>query len=114
MSFKIEKIDGNKKDKNSIFVSHEDFKESLQKAYQKNKGKFNIPGFRKGKAPKPIVEQYYGEGVFYEDAFDELFPKVYGDAIDESGYSVVSAPQNVDIIKMSKADGLEFTVEAEL
>lgn len=114
MSCKFEKIDGNKKAKYSIVVSPEDFKEALQKAYQKNKGKFNIPGFRKGKAPKPIVEQYYGEGVFYEDAFDELFPKVYGDAIDESGYSVVSAPQNVDIIKMSKADGLEFTVEAEL
>ena len=59
-----------------ITVDNDKFEGAVTKAYNKNKGKFNIPGFRKGKAPKQIIESQYGKGVFYNDAIDMLFPEI--------------------------------------
>ena len=67
-------------------------------AYNKNKGKFAVPGFRKGHAPKSIIEKYYGEGVFFEDAFEIAFPDAYSAALTENEITAVSRPENVDIV----------------
>jgi trigger factor len=76
LSAKIEKLDSNKA-KLSISVSAEDFGKSIDAAYRKQKGRFNIPGFRKGNAPRAIIENFYGKHIFYEDAFEEAFPQSY-------------------------------------
>ena len=69
---KVEALGANKV-KLSVEVSAEDFAAALQQAYLKNRGKFSVQGFRKGKAPKPVIERHYGEGIFFEDAFDIVF-----------------------------------------
>ena len=74
MAAKLEKLEGNKA-KLELNVSADKFEEGIAKAYQKLKGKFNIPGFRKGKAPRKMVENFYGPQVFYEDALDEIIPQ---------------------------------------
>ncbi|PWL45179.1 MAG: trigger factor, partial [Clostridiales bacterium] len=62
-------------------ISKELFEASVNKVYQKNKGKFQVPGFRKGHAPRAVLEKYYGEGLFFEDAFEEAFPDAYQAAV---------------------------------
>ena len=75
------------------------FDAAVNKAYRKNVGQMNIPGFRKGKAPKAIIEKMYGKGVFYEDALQELIPPAYQEALTESKIDAVSAPEyDVDTI----------------
>lgn len=89
------------------------FKEKLKEAYEKNKSRFNIPGFRKGKAPRVIIENNYGKDIFYNDALDILLPEVYSNAIEELKLSPVSTPQ-VDIdgqIEEGKDILLKFEVE---
>ncbi|MBQ9748728.1 MAG: trigger factor [Clostridia bacterium] len=79
-----------------IFIDHETFEAECQKAYKKNVAKFNVPGFRKGKAPRKTIERLYGAGVFYEDAINAILPVAYPEAVKESGLDVVSNP-DIDI-----------------
>ncbi len=114
MASKLEKIDTNKV-KLEISVSAEQFEEGINKAFQKQRGKFNIPGFRKGKAPRKMVENFYGGAqLFYEDAFEEVFPDAYREAVEEHKLEVVSRPENVDITKIGEDEGVEFSAEVYL
>ncbi len=89
-------------------ISAEAVKNAKVEAYNKNKGKFSVPGFRKGHAPKGMIEQYYGEGVFFEDAFEIAFPDAYSAALKENNIIAVSRPENVDILSM---EPLKVTAE---
>ena len=108
MASTFEKTEKNKV-KLTVTVDAETFKQANQAAYLKNRGKINIPGFRKGKAPLPVIIQRYGEGIFYEDAFDELFPKAYSDALAEHDVKPVENP-SIDIEEIG-AEGVKFTAE---
>ncbi len=83
MSSKVEKIEKNIATI-KLFISKEDFEEGIEKAYNKNKSRFNIDGFRKGKAPRKIIERKFGENIFYEDALDFAFPKAFEAIIGEN------------------------------
>ena len=96
-----------------ITVDNDKFEGAVTKAYNKNKGKFNIPGFRKGKAPKQIIESQYGKGVFYNDAIDMLFPEIYPSALDELNIDPISRPE-LDIEEISKDNGLVMVVNVEV
>lgn len=109
MKANIEKLDNNKV-KLEIEVDAKQFDEAMQKAYIKNRGQITIPGFRKGKAPRKIIESYYGEGVFYEDAINEACPKAYDDAIKENGIEPVDQP-TIDIVQIGEGQNLIFTAE---
>ena len=84
----------------------------MKKVYFQNAKYFNIPGFRKGKAPMNIVEKYYGAQIFYEDAFNEVASEAYEEALDENKIEVVSRP-TVDIVQMEKGKDLIFTAVAQ-
>ena len=102
MSYTYEKISGNKA-KLTFVIPAEEFDKAMQQAFLKNRNRFNIPGWRKGKAPRKVVENMYGEGVFYDDAFDAVFPDAYDAAITESGLEVVDRPElNVEEIGSGK------------
>lgn len=92
MSVQVENLEKNTA-KLTIEVPAEKFEEAVQHSYNKNKGKFNIPGFRKGKAPFNMIKKMYGVGVFYEDAVDEVIDASYPDAAKESGLEIVSRPE---------------------
>ena len=83
----------------TIEVSAEELDKAIEKAYQKNKNKIAIPGFRKGKAPRAIIEKMYGKEVFYEDAANEIIPDAYDKAYDECEEDIVSAPE-VDVVQL--------------
>ena len=89
-----------------IEVSAEEFDAAVEKAYRKSKGSISVPGFRKGKAPRKIIESMYGSGVFYEDAIDEVYPTAYAAAVKEQGLDVVAYP-SVEIVSVGK-EGLVF------
>ncbi len=92
-------------------VSAEEFEKAVEKAYRKNVGKINIQGFRKGKAPRQIIERYYGAEIFYEDAINIVLPDAYDKAIDENGIHPVAQPE-IDIKgEISKEDGVTFTAK---
>lgn len=93
-----------------VSVSGEDFNKAILQAYNKQKNKIQLPGFRKGKAPLKMIEKFYGEGVFYEDALDIVYPSVVGDAIKEAGIEPVAAPHDLDVTKIGK-DGVEMTMK---
>ncbi|MBP3327305.1 MAG: trigger factor [Clostridia bacterium] len=93
-----------------VSIGGEEFKSAIVKAYNKQKSKIAVPGFRKGKAPLSVIERYYGKGVFYEDALDILYPEVVGDAIKESGIEAVAAPYDVDVAKIDET-GVEMTMK---
>lgn len=93
-----------------VSVSGEDFNKAILKAYNKQKNKIQLPGFRKGKAPLKMIEKFYGEGVFYEDALDIVYPDVVSDAIKEAGIEPVAAPHDLDVTKIGK-DGVEMTMK---
>lgn len=109
MATTFEKLSSNKV-KLGFVVDSETFDEGIRKAYIKNVKKFNIPGFRRGKAPMKIIENYYGSGVFYEDAFDIIFPDIYRAAIKEHDVQPVDRPE-LDIEQIEKGKELKFTVE---
>ncbi len=92
-------------------VSMEKFKEAESAAFLKQRGKFSVPGFRKGKAPRHIIEQHYGQGLFFEDALDAVFPEAYTAAIKELDIFPVSRPQDVDIKKLDEETGLDITAD---
>ncbi len=100
-----------------IEVDAATFEAAVQKAYRKNIGKIQVPGFRKGKAPRALVEKMYGTGVFYEDAINEVYPESLDAAIKESGYTYVDDKVDFDVVSVG-AEGLVFkvvvTVEPEI
>ena len=92
-----------------IFIDHETFEAECEKAYKKNIAKFAIPGFRKGKAPRKMIEKMYGTGVFYEDAINAILPTAYPEAVKEAGLEVVSNP-DIDI-KAIDENGIVVTAK---
>ncbi len=109
MKATVEKISSNKV-KISFEIEAEKFNEGLDAAYRKNVKRINIPGFRKGKAPLKVIEAHYGPAVFYEDAFDEIFPEIYDQVIDENKLNVVDRPQ-IDFTQIERGKDLIFTCE---
>lgn len=109
MSCKVENLEKNMA-KLTIEVSAEEFEAALEKAYQKNKNKISVQGFRKGKAPRSIIEKMYGAGVFYEDAANEVMPEAYEKAAKESGLDIVSRPE-IDVVQIEKGQPFIFTAE---
>ena len=107
MSVRVEKLEKNMA-KLTVEVSAEDFKAAIKKAFNKNKNRFAIPGFRKGKAPQAMIEKMYGEGVFYEDAADEAINASYAEAMKESGLDIVSRPE-VTIEKIGKDEPFVYS-----
>ena len=89
-----------------IEIGGEEFEAAVQKVYLKQRGSISVPGFRKGKAPRKIIEAMFGSGVFYEDAINELYPKAYADAVEQEKLDVVSWP-NVEVLEAGK-EGLTF------
>ena len=109
MSTTVEKISSNKV-KLSFDIDAAKFDEAMGKAYLKVRGQVSIPGFRKGHAPRKLIENMYGEGVFYDEAFELVFDEVYGPAIDENKVEVVDRPQ-IDIEQIGSGKNLKFTCE---
>ena len=96
-----------------LTVDNDKFEAAITKAYNKNKGKYNVPGFRKGKAPRKVIETHYGKGVFYSDAIDIVFPEVYPAAIDELNIDPIDMP-SIDVEEISKDNGLVMLVDVEV
>lgn len=109
MSFKVEEL-GKNMVKLTIEATAEDFDKAIEQAYQKNKGKMNVQGFRKGKAPRAIIEKMYGVGVFYEEAANFIIPEAYEKAIEESKLEVVARPE-IDVVQVEKGKPFIFTAE---
>lgn len=106
-----------KKENNKVFFNFEleadKFENAIQEAYLKNRGRFNIPGFRKGKVPRKIIELNYGEGIFYEDAINILLPEAYDKAITELELEPVSRP-DIDIEEIEKGQPITVKVEVDV
>ena len=109
MSHTYEKLSGNKA-KFTFTIPAEQFDEAMQKAFLKTRNKINVPGFRKGKAPRKMIESLYGEAVFYDDAFEIIFPDAYEAAIKEFDLKPVDRP-DVDVQEIGSGKELKFTVE---
>ena len=109
MNAKMEKVENNVV-KFEITVEAEKFNEAVEKAYKKNKAKYNIPGFRKGKAPLTIIKQYYGEGVFYEDAVNFCCDDTYPLALEENNIKPVDYPQ-IDIVEIGSGKDFVYTAK---
>ena len=108
MSVKQEKTENNNELKLTFTVEASKFEESIMNVFKQSAKYFNIPGFRKGKAPYKIVERYYGANIFYEDAFNDLVPRVFDEEMKNSKLDVVSKPK-IDIVQMEKGKDLIFT-----
>ena len=108
MSIKQEKTENKNEVKLTFTVEAAKFEESIMNVFKQSAKYFNIPGFRKGKAPYKMVERYYGANIFYEDAFNDLVPSVYDEEIKNNKIDVVSKPK-IDIIQMEKGKDLIFT-----
>ena len=109
MSLQVEKMEKNMA-KLTIEVAAEDLEKAMQNAYQKAKGRISIPGFRKGKAPRKMIEQMYGKGIFLEDAVNALIPEHYSKALAECDLEIVSQP-TIDITQAEPGKALIFTAE---
>lgn len=109
MSLQVEKLEKNMA-KLTIETSAEEFEAAIEKAYKKNKSKMNVQGFRKGKAPRKVIEKMYGAGVFYEEAANILMPEAYGKAVDECDLEIVSQP-SVDVVQVEAGKPFIFTAE---
>ena len=112
MSLQVEKLEKNMA-KLTIEVSAEELEKAIQGAYLKNKNKINIPGFRKGKAPRKMIEQMYGKEVFYEDAANALIPEAYEKALEECTEEIVSSPK-IDVTQLEAGKPFIFTSEVAL
>ena len=113
MNCKVEKTENANEVKLEITVEAEKFENAMKKVYFQNAKYFNIPGFRKGKAPMNIVEKYYGAQIFYEDAFNEVATEAYEEALTENKIDVVSRP-TVDIVQMEKGKDVIFTAVVQV
>lgn len=109
MSLQVEKLEKNMA-KLTIEVPAEELEKAIQHAYQKNKNKINVPGFRKGKVPRQMIEKMYGPEIFYDDAANELIPDAYAKAADECELELVSRPV-IDIVQIAKGQPFIFTAE---
>ena len=109
MSVQVENLEKNMA-KLTIEVAAEEFEKAVQAAYMKNKNKITIPGFRKGKAPRVMIEKMYGTGIFYEDAANALIQREYPKAAEESGLDIVSYPE-IDVVQVEKGKSFIFTAE---
>ena len=109
MTTTFEKLSSNKV-KLGFVVEPEKFEEGIKTAYNKMKGRIQIPGFRKGKAPMKVIENFYGKEVFYEDAFDAIFPEIYQAALKEHDVQVVDRPE-LNVEQIARGQELKFTVE---
>ncbi len=112
MNVKVENTENKNEVKLTFNIEAEKFEEAMKKVYAKTAKYFNIPGFRKGKAPMQLVERQYGSAIFYEDAFNELVPEIYEEAIKDNKVEAVSRP-NIDIVQMEKGKELIFTAVVE-
>ena len=112
MSLQVEKLEKSMA-KLTIEVSADDFEKALQSAYKKQKNKIAIPGFRKGKVPRQMIEKMYGAEIFYDDAANELIPKAYSEAYDECEEDIVSRPE-IDVIQIEKGKPFIFTATVAL
>lgn len=109
MSVQVENLEKNMA-KLTIEVAAEEFEKAVQAAYMKNKNKITLPGFRKGKAPRVMIEKMYGAGIFYEDAANALIQTEYPKAAEESGLEIVSQPE-IDVVQIEKGKSFIFTAE---
>lgn len=107
MSVSVEKLEGSKI-KMTVEVSAEDFEKALAKAYNKEKGRITVPGFRKGKAPRNVIEKMYGKEVFYNEALDELVPDEYEKAYEEVDEDIMSSPE-FEVVSAEAGKGVVFT-----
>ena len=112
MSVQVEKLEKNMA-KLTVEVSADELEKAIEKVYQKQKKNISIPGFRKGKVPRTMVEKMYGKEVFYEDAANELIPTAYEKAYDECGENIVSTPK-VDVVQIEAGKPFIFTAEVAL
>lgn len=112
MGLQVEKL-GNNMARLTIEVSAGELEKAIEGAYQKNRSKISLPGFRKGKAPRKMLEQMYGKELFYEDAANALIPDAYEQAYDECEEEIVSAPQ-IDIVQLEEGKPFVFTAEVAL
>lgn len=112
MSLQVEKLEKNMA-KLTIEVSADDLEKALQNAYKKQKNKISLPGFRKGKVPRQMIEKMYGPEIFYDDAANEIIPDAYAKAYDECGLDIVSRPV-VDIEQIEKGKPFIFTAEVAI
>ncbi|MDO4523497.1 MAG: trigger factor [Eubacteriales bacterium] len=109
MSLQVERLEHNMA-KLTIEVSADEFEKAMQSAFLKNKGKINIPGFRKGKAPRAMIEKMYGAGIFYEDAANELIPRSYDAEVENCELELVSQPK-IEVVQIEKGKPFIFTAE---
>ena len=107
MSVQVEKLEKNMA-KLTVEVPAENVEKAIQGAYNKTKKSINIPGFRKGKAPRQLIEKMYGKEVFYNDAIDAMLPSAYSDAVEECGEEIVSHPQ-IDVVQIESGKPFVFT-----
>ncbi|MCH5343459.1 MAG: trigger factor [Acetatifactor sp.] len=112
MSLQVEKLENNMA-KLTIEVPAEELDKAIDAAYQKNKNRISIPGFRKGKAPRKMIEQMYGKEIFYDDAANELIPDAYDKALDECTEDIVSSPK-IDVTQIEAGKPFIFTAEVAL
>lgn len=112
MSVQVEKLEKNMA-KLTIEVPAEELEKAIQSAYQKNKGKISVPGFRKGKVPRQLIEKMYGKEVFYEDAANELLPTAYEEAVEECTEEIVSSPK-IEVTQIEAGKPFIFTAEVAL
>ena len=109
MSLQVENLEKNMA-KLTIEVSAEELEKAIQGAYLKQKNKISVPGFRKGKVPRQMIEKMYGAEIFYDDAANALIPEAYSNAYDESGLEIVSQPK-VEVVQLEKGKPFIFTAE---
>lgn len=109
MSFTVDKLEKNMV-KLTIEVDAAEFAKAMDTAYEKNKNKISVPGFRKGKVPKKMIEKMYGAGIFYEDAANAIIPDAYHKAAEESGLDIVSQPE-IDVTQIEEGKNFIFTAE---
>ncbi|MDD3140525.1 MAG: trigger factor [Lachnospiraceae bacterium] len=112
MSLQVEKLEKNMA-KLTIEVAEEEVEKALQGAYMKQRGNISVPGFRKGKVPRAMIEKMYGVEIFYDDAANALIPEAYGKAYDECELDIVSQP-TVDVVQLEKGKPFIFTAEVAL
>ena len=112
MSLQVEKLEKNMA-KLTIEVPVEELEKGIEKAYQKNKGQISVPGFRKGKVPRAMIEKMYGKGVFLEEAANDVLPAAYEKAVEECEEEIVSSPK-IEVVQLEPGKAFIFTAEVAL